>query len=130
MLVQAPVSSNYPASGRTPEEAPQAIRALLEYFRCPANTVALEMAGLLSENAGFFRFGKDTICYGRCVGAWPTRALEDVPDVIRDLRIDGDLLLWPFDFSEVVDNLRYERYRATARGSFEKLIDGGVPRRI
>src|SRR6266851_4405317 len=100
-------------------------RALYDYFRCPDDVMHLGIAGQPSEDAGFFRFGRDTICFGRCVGGSPAKALhQDLPDVLRGARVDGEDLLWPFDFSQVVDNLRYERYSVTSRGSFERLIGG------
>src|SRR5439155_13027738 len=52
------------------------------------------------------------------------------PDIVRGVRADGDRLLWPFDFSEVVDNLRYERYSATSHGPFDRLIGSAISRRV
>src|SRR5439155_3865228 len=39
-------------------------------------------------------------------------------------------LLWPFDVSQVVDNLRGERYSMASRSSVERLIGDGLARRI
>ena len=106
-------------------------RTLFDYFRCPNDVMQIEISGRLSEDAGFFRFGKDAICYGRCVGASPSKALDqELPDAARHVRIDGERVLWPFDFSRVVDNLRYERYSLNSSGSVENLIGGRVSRRI
>ena len=38
---------------------------LTEYFRCPEESVAFKTAAELSDDAGYFRFGPDTVCYGR-----------------------------------------------------------------
>jgi hypothetical protein len=106
-------------------------RALFDYFRCPDEAVPIEIAGQLSEQAGFFTFGKDTICYGQCVDGSPAIRLEqDIPDVVRGVRVEGERPLLRFDFSQVVDNLRNERYSVASRGSVEGLIGGGVARRI
>lgn len=131
MSAQASLASNHPGRRPVPEEAPEMARTLFDYFRCPDDVVRLGIAGQPSKDAGFFRFDGDTICYGRSVGASPAKGLDqDLPDVVRGVRVDGNRLLWPFDFSQVVDNLRYERYSATSRGSFDRLTGGRVSRRI
>ena len=85
-------------------------RALLDYYRCPGELVQLAIAGPLSEDSGYFQFGSD-VCYGQSAtgvrGPVPTRALHDtLPEVMAE----NGLLRVPFDPSQVVDNLRLERY--------------------
>ena len=67
-------------------------------------------AGDLSPEMGFFRFGP-SICYGQSSSG----ARQPVPDNLDDLRplvtATHEHLVVPFDPSQVVDNLRYERYR-------------------
>ena len=42
---------------------------LVEFFRCPENSIEMELTGKLSDQSGFFRLGEDTICYGQtCAG--------------------------------------------------------------
>ena len=91
-------------------------RALVEYFRCPPDIVAMSLAGELSSDAGYFRFGPE-ICFGRTtVGErafHPRGALYDArPGPVAE----GDPLRLPFDPSEVADNLRRERYVDEAGG--------------
>jgi hypothetical protein len=95
---------------------------LVEYFRCPEALAALDAAGPLPAESGFFRF-RDAICYGRqAAGAPSPRAdgrLVDASGAVSP--VDGRLVL-PFDLAEVVANLRYERYpRPEARTPLERI---------
>lgn len=84
---------------------------LSEYYRVPPDLVG----SIVSENhAGesrFFRFGSATICYGRCEAGSNTKtAGAHLYDASRDVRLKGYEVRCPFDPSEVIDNLRKERY--------------------
>jgi hypothetical protein len=106
-------------------------RALLDYFRCPDHLAEIEVNGRLSSEEGFFYFGRDTICFGRCSGARPSQHLtHNVPDVTQSANFDGDRVRLPFDFSQVVDNLRYERYHVNSKPTLEKITGGSVSRKI
>jgi hypothetical protein len=92
--------------------------ALDAYFRCPL-TVEIGVGGELSPQPGFFTFG-GIVCYGRVAGAIP--AAEPgmkLPDVTGLAAVAPGLVTLPFDVSEVVDNLRFERYCGGAS-------DGGI----
>ena len=85
-------------------------RTLFDYYRCPEHFVKMSLGGDLSPGSGYFRFGS-SICYGQSargsLSRVPSTALVDVlPDGIAG---DG-LLRVPFDPSQVIDNLRLERY--------------------
>ena len=85
-------------------------KAFLEYFRCPNQLVSFATERDLSVEAGYFTFG-DAACYGRSCVQSPSRyANGSVPDVSGCVGYDSRQLRLPFDFSEVVDNLRQERY--------------------
>jgi hypothetical protein len=117
--------------GETPARAQSAARsprsageAFLAYFRTPAELAILSRGRSIrtprnsnipafSEEAGYFRFG-EAICYGRRRGGPVTGSILDaLPDATADGRPHG---LLPFDLTEVVRNLRQERY---ARRAFE-----------
>jgi hypothetical protein len=91
------------------------IHPLVEYFRCPEHVSVLGTADALPSDEGYFKFG-DAICYGRQgVGSpspIPTGTLVDVLGGVVSAR--GKLLL-PFDLSEVIENLRQERYPEAER---------------
>jgi hypothetical protein len=98
---------------------------LVEYFRCPEHLAALGTAGPLPPDAGYFRFG-EAIAYGRqAVGrasARPDGSLADGSFGV--LSANGKVLL-PFDLTEVLGNLRHERY-PEAQYAIEHVSDSSV----
>ena len=95
--------------------------AFTGYYRCPAGTAPLVTGGEPSEREGYFAFG-GSICYGRPVGAKPSSdpsgSLADVAGLVGR---QGDRVVLPFDFSEVVTNLRQERYRVNGYPLLERI---------
>jgi hypothetical protein len=90
------------------------MQALLDYYRIPDDFYrAIPAVAEASSGArGFFRFGAQNICFGQNRSG----AAPDVPgsaqfDASKDVRIEGKQVHLPFDFDEVVGNLRLERYR-------------------
>lgn len=91
-------------------------RALIDYYRFPEGLVKLALAGELSADSGYFRFGPD-ICYGQSsCGSRARVPANGLYDTLPALTAEGGLLRVPFDPSQVVDNLRLERYAAESRG--------------
>ena len=89
---------------------------IFDYYRLPEN-FAIALTGEPSGNSGYFRFGPDVICYGQCSGSVPTlRALDELHDALRDVVANGNALQLPFDPSEIIANLRYERYASSGHG--------------
>ena len=91
--------------------------AFVDYFRCSPNLARFAPTGELSQGDGFFTFD-GTVCYGRPSGLSPSAAVGSAPEV-SDLATcrEGTLYL-PFDLSEVVANLRHERYRKHVPDSY------------
>src|SRR6266571_455236 len=90
------------------------IQTLLDYYRIPAESLdAISLAAdSASEDIGFFQFGAKNICYGRCKsGASADVAGSGEFNASKDVRRDSTTIQLPFDFTEVVENLRLERYR-------------------
>jgi hypothetical protein len=91
------------------------IHPLVDYFRCPEHLAELVTAGTLPDEAGYFRFG-DAVCYGRqSIGAPSPRPDGDLIDVSRGVPSSSARLLLPFDLSEAIGNLRFERYPEALR---------------
>ena len=90
------------------------IQALLDYYRLPANLVGgiSSTPGSASGVSGFFQFGAKNICYGRNRSgvAVDVRGSGQF-DASKDVRRDGTTIQLPFEFTEVIENLRRERYR-------------------
>ena len=93
-------------------EANAVNRTLIDHYRCPQHLAAFELAGRLSEDTGYFAFGAETVCYGTSsAGSRTARVAGPLYDVLHDVRVDTGLVRLPLDPDEVLENLRYERYR-------------------
>ena len=120
-------------------------QTLLDYYRIPPE--ALDGLTLTSDvtarDAGFFQFRARSVCYGRCKSGVAADAVgSSAFDAARDIRCDGALVQLPFDFTEVVGNLRLERYRRKSIRPLERFatseplrkfyyfIRGGLPFRL
>jgi hypothetical protein len=96
--------------------------AFLDYYRCPEKFATLVLNGRLSDDSGYFRFGPDTICYGRSsFGRGAVSSTGELFDVSADIRANGSAVQLPFNPSEVVANLRYERYASCPNGGGKEL---------
>ena len=85
--------------------------ALVDYFRCPEQFVRVGLDGALSGEMGYFQFAPDTICYGQYSRGTPAKRFShSLPDASQSAKYSDDCLWLPFDLSQVVDNLRLERY--------------------
>jgi len=90
--------------------------AFLDYFRCPDTYVDFRLSGQLSENAGYFRWGKDTVCYGHSAAGFRAReAREDLYNISDDIMLQESGIVLPFDPEEIVENLQREHYAAHFR---------------
>ena len=90
------------------------IQSLLDYFRIPVEADACISPTLAatSEKSGFFEFGAKNICYGLCQsGVAPDISGSAAFDASADIRRAGSTVRLPFDFDEVIENIRLERYR-------------------
>ena len=99
-------------------------QTLLDYYRLPADSLPVATAtdNFASQDIGFFRFGDSNICYGRCRSGVATHAASSRQfDASKDVHCYGTAIQFPFGFTEVVENLRRERYRQktiAGRGTF------------
>ena len=90
------------------------IQTLSDYYRIPGDSLGpISLTGNSApEHPGFFQFGAKNVCYGRCqsgvavevTGSWEF-------DAAKYIRSDGNAIQLPFDMTEVIENLRLERYR-------------------
>ena len=89
-------------------------QALVDYYRLPPESLPFvtTTANGASGNIGFFQFGINNICYGRCQsGVAADAASSRQIDALKDIRRCGTSIQLPFSFTEIVENLRRERYR-------------------
>jgi len=94
-----------------PQDTGQMNQTFLDYFRCPESLGDFAVGGELSADSGYFCFGEETICFGALsqgsLNPQPTDALYNA---LVDAECAGSPLRLPFDPSQVVENLRHERY--------------------
>ncbi|PYY03432.1 MAG: hypothetical protein DMG69_32560 [Acidobacteria bacterium] len=91
--------------------------AFLDYYRCPERFAHFTLTGEPSASSGYFQFGPDAICYGQCCqGSLAKHATDDLYDAENDVGGDNHTLRFPFNPSEVIANLRRERYRSSLNG--------------
>lgn len=85
---------------------------LTEYFRCPEHYASFVLDGEPSRRSGYFRFGEGAICFGRCSRGVPAESPNDALwDGLLATRAESEVIRLPFDLTEVVENLRNERYK-------------------
>jgi hypothetical protein len=103
----------------------RSVHALVDYYQCPEEFVHVGVWGGPSAKPGFFSFGPDAICYGRCSAFAPSlkpeSRLSDATDHVRNGQKGIEL---PFDIADAVSALRCERYvwngNGTGRGGILK----------
>jgi hypothetical protein len=84
---------------------------LTDYYRVALDRVEFCLREPLSQSPGFFRFGCDTTCFGRSSTVFLSKFPEGkLYDAAEDIGQGGSFVTLPFDPSEVINNLRYERY--------------------
>jgi hypothetical protein len=111
-----------PGSGKVSCRENTLNRALLDRYLCPERFVDMKVIGQLSDDKGYFRFGQNATCYGRSASGFRTgRADAALYDALGDVTIRGTTVGLPFDPTEVIDNLRLERYATrNGRGAFSR----------
>ena len=84
---------------------------LSEYYNTPFVPSPARLGDDRKKDAGFFRFGPDLVCYGECSNGVTAnvRAASDF-DCSKAVSVNASEIHLPFDISEVVENLRRERY--------------------
>lgn len=99
------------------------IQALCDRYRCPVGMLDFRLAGHLSRDARFFRFGSGTMCYGRCAPE-PDLAGADSPlsNTWSSASCDDNSAALLFDPDEVIRNLHLERYPTGQFGNYESLF--------
>ena len=94
------------------------VAQLLKTRFCGLDLLAtFEISKDLSAAQGYFCLGPETVCYGQCCGGRPSSRVGGfLYDASQIIRSTADSIHLPFDPTQVVDNLRFERYVATTKG--------------
>lgn len=102
---------------------PVVAQALRDRYRCPEKFLEFRVAEGLSPEAGFFKFGSGTTCYGRHPnGLHENGSPSRMFDLVSGVKLDGKPVVLPSDPDEVVDNLRFERYVQARPGGIDRLL--------
>ena len=97
-------------------EVPEVGQLLARRFGCE-DVGELTIPTEMSPQAGYFRFGPETICYGQCASGTPSRGItEPLYDASASVKVRGSTVELPFDPRQIIDNLRCERYAPTRKG--------------
>ena len=105
-----------------PKSAEALTQAVLDLYRCPSELLEWSLTGDLSADEVFFRFGAET-CFGRsCAGTRKVDPEYPQEDVLGEVVVQNSSLRLPFNPTEVIDNLRRERYWHGAKSSHEGLL--------
>jgi hypothetical protein len=100
----------------------------VDYYRCPSEFAGFETKGTLPPDEGYFTF-RGAICYGRSQGAALSKDVAaNPPDVWPGVEMAGGRARLPFDLSEVVTNLREERYNQSSQGVLTRMTSAGASR--
>src|ERR1017187_8935386 len=88
-------------------------QVITDYLRCPDDMFQIETTKEISGHPGFFNFGSDIICYGKCSAFSPSRTLgPTLQDALEHTQVNRGAVSLPFQLSEVVETLRQETYMA------------------
>lgn len=114
-LVKAAVDSVRDAN--LPDPNPSE-RVMLDHFRCPREFVRIGVQRHLSEQAGFFKFGPEAVCYGRTAAFTPLpEAGQILTDALKYSKGGSEGIKLPFDLAECVTALRCEEYLENGNGA-------------
>jgi hypothetical protein len=86
-------------------------QAVNDFYRCPENTLEFALHDDPSCDQGYFRFGEKITCYGRsCSEVRRSPAGSALQDTLNEVVADHGQVRLPFDPTEIIENLRWERY--------------------
>jgi hypothetical protein len=98
-------------------------QVMIDHFRCPREFVCIGVQGDLSEHAGFFKFGSESVCYGRTSAFTPSpEAGRILNDALKYVRGGPNGINLPFDLAETVNALRCEKYVRNGNGASSSSI--------
>jgi hypothetical protein len=98
-------------------------RAVRDFYRYPEGMFDSSLKGKLSQNEGYFRVRPDTVCYGRsCSGKREGNPASPFLEVLEAEVIGEAILELPFDPTEIIDNLRLERYPHRRLSGWEGIL--------
>src|SRR5690348_4694624 len=106
-------------------------QTFIDYYRCPEEFARCVLDGEPSAQLGHFRFGPEAICYGCiCKGVTRSRPDGELHDALNDAVVERELVRLYFDSDQVVNNLRFERYRGNGNAQGQSLLSGRLANKL
>jgi len=104
--------------------------AFIEHYRCPEDSAKFGLREQVSGVSGYFKFGPDTVCYGRVSVAYAADDVRrELHDALADVEfVDGKCML-SFNPSNSAENLRRERYVSDGNSERTETIGKGLVRK-
>jgi hypothetical protein len=131
---ETPTDGQYPEMNKNISMAGVPVKpineSLVAFYRCPANFPNFNLAGELASERGYFSFGKSTTCFGRSsVGSLAMAAGNGLRDLSRLAKSDCSTVYLPFNPTEIIDNLRLERYATNGYAGHRSILSSRAIRR-
>jgi hypothetical protein len=106
------------AEDKSSSNAMSSEQVIIDHYRCPQEFVHVGVRGRLSEHTGYFKFGSESVCYGRASAFSPSLDVGDaLYDALDYARVGRSGITLPFDVAEAVTALRSERYMQNGSGA-------------
>ena len=100
---------------------------LAQYYRCPENSVRVVATANSCGQKGFFSFGENVVCYGNAPRTTKeARPLAALYDAGTEVSLRNGAMHLAFDPTEVVANLRAERYVNNHRSFIGKTLSNAL----
>jgi hypothetical protein len=100
----------------------QSVGSLLsDFYRCPHLAADFKLAAHLLPGVGYFRLKNGPIYYGRSEAQPAATANATLPELCPQVSERGKTIRLPFDPSELVENLRLEKYTADGENGRKKV---------
>ena len=100
----------FPASRLGVSEPLPVSKRFCEYFRCPERYASFAAGGLVSEEAGYFKFARRVVFGRHGDGEFEEFSSTSPSNPETHLSSEDSAVHLSFDADEVVDNLRLEKY--------------------
>ena len=110
-------------SCRFQEDESMLNQAMKDRYRCPEAFLDFRLAGELTPQSGYFKFGPRATCYGRTSNGVPKpHPSPELHDAFPVVSVEDAQVVLPLDPDEVIENLRRERYPSGQFSRSEKAL--------
>lgn len=106
-------------------------QVVVDYYQCLEEFVRVGVWGNASGKPGFFGFGPDGICFGKCAAFTPSPSPElPLHDAVGHVRSDQQGIELPFDIADAVLAMRCEKYVGNGNGGSRSVFPNPAVRAL